>query len=107
MKRTHRREFVMNDFEAADLREKAKKVRMSESGLIRLLISGYQPPEAPGDEFHNDMNELLSVAEAFFSLAEHTTDQEMKELLKTAYAELRVLRIRIQQKYLTGERVDI
>ena len=106
VKRTYRREFVMTEFEAKDLKEKARKARLKESQLIRLLISGYHPPEAPGDEFHDDMNGLLDAAEKFYSLAEKTTDSEMKELLKTAYAELRVLRMRIQQKYLSGERVS-
>ena len=106
MKRTYRREFVMTEFEAKDLKEKAKKARLKESQLIRLLISGYHPPEAPRDEFYDDMNGILEAAEKFYSLAEKTTDSEMKELLKTAYAELRVLRMRIQQKYLTGERVS-
>ena len=104
--REKKKQFWLSEFEAMDLSQKAKKAKLKEAGLIRMLIAGYHPPEAPGDEFHDDMNGLLDAAEKFYSLAEKTTDSEMKELLNTAYAELRVLRMSIQQKYLTGERVS-
>ena len=105
--RNKKKQVWLSEYEAAELAEKAKRTRLKEATLMRMLISGYHPPEAPGDEFHNDMNRLLDAAEKFYSLAEKTTDSEMKELLKTAYAELRILRMKILQKYLTGERVNI
>ena len=61
MRRARRREFVMNDSEAEDLTEKARRACMSESQLIRLLIKGYQPPPAPSEQFYEDMNRLLET----------------------------------------------
>ena len=102
-----KKQFWLSEFEAMELSEKAKKAKLKEAGLIRMLISGYHPPEAPGDEFHDDMNGLLDAAEKFYALSEKRIDQEDKELLRTAYAELRILRMQIQKKYLTGERVKL
>ena len=49
-----------NRKEAQDLAAKAKKACLSEAGLIRLLIRGYEPKEKPDDRFY-DGNFPLSV----------------------------------------------
>ena len=105
--RNKKKQVWLSEYEAAELAEKAKRTRLKEATLMRMLISGYHPPEAPSDEFHDDMNRLLDAAERFYSLAERKTERETRELLKAAYAEIRVLRMKILQKYLIGERVDI
>lgn len=105
--RNVKKQIWLSEEEAKDFREKSRKVRINESHLFRLLLSGYHPPEAPPKEFYDDMNAILDVAEKFYALAERTRDPEMKELLKTAYSELREFRMKIQEKYLTGERVSV
>ena len=42
-----------NRKEAQDLAAKAKKACLSEAGLIRLLIRGYEPKEKPDDRFYD------------------------------------------------------
>ena len=44
--------------EAQELQRKAKKACLSEAGLIRLLIKGYEPKEKPDDRFYDVMREL-------------------------------------------------
>ena len=105
--RNYRREFVMTEEEALDLKVKAEKACMSESRLIRLLIKGYRPPVDPGEEFHRDMNELLKVAEGLHDLARRSRDEDVKEELKKNSKELRHLRMQLQEKYLKGEKVNI
>ena len=105
--RNYRREFVMTEEEALDLKEKAEKACMSESRLIRLLIKGYRPPVAPGEEFHKDMNELLKVAEGIHDVARRILDEDVKAELKSTSTELRHLRMQLQEKYLKGERINI
>ena len=46
-----------NRKEAQDLAAKAKKACLSEAGLIRLLIRGYEPKEKPDDRFYDVMRE--------------------------------------------------
>jgi len=51
-----------NRKEAQDLAAKAKKACLSEAGLIRLLIRGYEPKEKPDDRFYDVMTDCpLSV----------------------------------------------
>lgn len=39
--------------EAQDLQKKAKKACLSEAGLIRLLLRGYEPREKPDERFYD------------------------------------------------------
>ena len=49
-KRNIEKHILMNKAEAQDLQKKAKRACLSEGGLIRLLLKGYEPREArPGD----------------------------------------------------------
>ena len=106
MKRTKRREFVMNEKEAEDLRSKARRACMSESQLIRLLIAGYQPPPAPGDDFHHDMQALLDKCDDLTKEAAHLRQKEGKTDILDEVSELRNLRRIFLRKYLQGERKD-
>ena len=48
---------------------KAKKACLSEAGLIRLLIRGYEPKEKPDDRFYDVMRELSSISNNINQLA--------------------------------------
>lgn len=106
MKRTKRREFVMTEKEARDLSEKASKACMPESQLIRILIAGYHPPAAPDKEFYDDMRELLNVSGELVAAAKEADPDTASFLLSEALA-LKELRLKLERKYLSGERSDI
>ena len=55
--------------EAQELQRKAKKACLSEAGLIRLLIKGYQPKEKPDDRFYDVMRELSAIGNNINQLA--------------------------------------
>ena len=55
--------------EAQDLQKKAKKACMSEAGLIRLLLRGYEPREKPDERFYDVMRELSSIGNNINQLA--------------------------------------
>lgn len=55
--------------EAQDLQKKAKKACLSEAGLIRLLLRGYEPREKPGERFYDVMRELSSIGNNINQLA--------------------------------------
>lgn len=59
----------MNRSEAQDLQKKAKKACLSEGGLIRLLIKGYEPRERPTEEFFDTMRELSAIGNNINQLA--------------------------------------
>lgn len=55
--------------EAQDLQKKAKKACLSEAGLIRLLLRGYEPREKPDERFYDVMRELSSIGNNINKLA--------------------------------------
>lgn len=55
--------------EAQDLQKKAKKTCLSEGGLIRLLIKGYEPKEKPDDRFYDVMRQLSAIGNNINQLA--------------------------------------
>ena len=58
-----------NREEAQDLQKKAKKACLSEAGLIRMLIRGYEPREKPDDRFYDAMSELSAIGNNINQLA--------------------------------------
>ena len=46
---------------ARDLERKARKVHLSESALIRVLLLGYEPKEQPDQKFYDTMRELSAI----------------------------------------------
>ena len=54
---------------AQDLQKKAKKACLSEAGLIRLLLRGYEPREKPDERFYDVMRELSSIGNNINQLA--------------------------------------
>lgn len=61
-KRNIEKHILMNSNEATELKEKAERACLSEAGLIRLLIKGYQPKEKPDSKFYDVMRELSAIA---------------------------------------------
>ena len=60
-KRSIEKHILMTKAEAQDLQKKAKKACLSEAGLIRLLLRGYEPREKPDDRFYDVMRELSAI----------------------------------------------
>lgn len=58
-----------NRAEAQDLERKAKKACLSEAGLIRLLIKGYEPREKPDDKFYDVLSQLSVIGNNINQLA--------------------------------------
>lgn len=59
----------LNKEETQTLQKKAKKACMSETGLIRLLLKGYEPKEKPDERFYDVMHELSSIGNNINQLA--------------------------------------
>lgn len=69
MKRTIKKQFWFNREEAQDLQKKAKKTCLTEAGLVRLLIRGYEPKEKPDERFYDFTRELSRVGNSLNQLA--------------------------------------
>lgn len=51
----------LNETEERELKRKAKKAGVSQSGLVRSLIRGYEPKEKPGKEFFKALRQLSAI----------------------------------------------
>lgn len=60
-KRNIEKHILMNKAEAQDLQKKAKRACLSEGGLIRLLLKGYEPKEKPDERFY-DVMRVVAIA---------------------------------------------
>ena len=69
MKRNIEKHILMNRAEAQDLQKKAKKSCLSEAGLIRLLIKGYEPKEKPDERFYEALRQLSAIGNNVNQLA--------------------------------------
>lgn len=56
--------------EAEDLKQKAKMCRITQSALIRILLKGYEPRQAPDNRFYQAMNQLSAIGSSINQLAE-------------------------------------
>lgn len=99
-----KKQFWMSSEQAEDLARKAECACLTEAGLIRMLLSGYHPPQAPGDEFYKDLNRLIQTAEKIYLEAERAKDSEARKILSDSSLDLKRLSLEIRRRYLTGER---
>lgn len=69
MRRNIEKHILMSREEAEDLQNKARKACLSEAGLIRLLLKGYEPRERPDERFYKAMQELSAIGNNINQLA--------------------------------------
>lgn len=64
-----KKQLWLNREEDKILKNKAKKVGMSEATLVRNLIMGYEPREKPDDRFYDVMKQLHSMSNSLNQIA--------------------------------------
>ena len=109
MKRTIEKKVKLNRQEAEMLKKKAKKACLSEVGLIRFLIRGYEPIEKPGDEFYDAMGKLSDFADSIENLS-HRLDMEdeiQMEILNKEIERWRCFQLDIEKRFLTPQECEL
>ena len=99
-KRTIRKQVWMTRAEAQDLSSKAKKACMDQSRFMRLLIEGYAPPEAPGEEFYDAMEEMRKASERLAEYSHSAENKEQASRYRGAADELLRIQSELEKKYL-------
>ncbi len=95
--------------EAQELQRKAKKACLSEAGLIRLLIKGYEPKEKPDDRFYDVMRELSAIGNNINQLAAKANTLGFVDapLLKSEADKWNKFQSEIERRYLRPEKSDL
>ena len=88
--------------EAQDLQKKAKKACLSEAGLIRLLLRGYEPREKPDERFYDTMRQLSSIGNNINQLAAKANALNFVDapMLKEEAQRWHEFQIAVRKKYL-------
>ncbi len=98
-----------NREEAQDLQKKAKKACLSEAGLIRMLIRGYEPREKPDDRFYDAMRELSSIGNNINQLAAKANSLGFIDapMLKAEAAKWTKFQSEIERTYLRPDKSEM
>ena len=97
-KRNIEKHILMNKAEAQDLQKKAKRACLSEGGLIRLLLKGYEPREKPDERFYDVMRELSAIGNNINQIAhianaeQHISESKINEVLHLQNEIMRMVR---------------
>ena len=102
-----KKQFWLKKEVADELEWKARKACLTETALIRMLITGYHPPAAPGDEFYESLNRLIEAADNLQRTAEFINDSDAADAYQEAAMELKELNLELQKRYLKAEREKI
>lgn len=98
-----------NRKEAQDLEKKAKKACMTEAGLIRLLIRGYESREKPDDRFYDVMRELSSIGNNINQLAAKANTLGFIDapLLKSEADKWNKFQSQVEREFLRPDKSDV
>lgn len=102
-----KKQFWLSEKHVKKLAEYSKKTRLPETTIIRLLLDGYHPKEAPGDEFYECMNRLTDFANYIRSIGVAAGEGDLRERLFEEVTALGRLRLEVERKILLPEKVDI
>lgn len=104
-KRIIKKQFWMTESEDSQLKEKAQKTLLSEAALIRMLIAGYEPKQAPGKEFYECMNQMSRIGCNINQIAAkaNSTGQIDAGWLEQEVGKLQKLQAQIEMKVLLPE----
>ena len=101
-----KKQFWISEKHANKLAELSKSTLLPEVTIIRFLLDGYHPKEAPGDRFYDDMNGLLKCGENLVTIARTYRGTDLESRLREEANALRELRKNIMEKYLMPEKSD-
>ena len=109
MRRTIKKQIWMNAKEADALRMKAQKACLTEAGLIRFLIQGYEPKEKPDDRFYKFIRELSAIGNSLHQLAAKANALGFIDApeLKKQIKKLNEFEVRIENRFLVPDKSDM
>lgn len=108
MGRTIKKQFWLSREEAEALKRNAEKTCLTETALVRLLITGFEPREKPDTAFHQDMNQLSAIGNNLNQIAVKLNSRGEIDVdtLNNEIGELKAFRIAIMKKYLEAEKAS-
>lgn len=100
-----KKQFWLSEKHVKKLEKLSTKTRLPEVTIIRFLLDGYHPKEAPRDEFFDRMNDILEACDKLELALRACKDSETREAVRNEISELKKLRMEIQEEILLPEKV--
>ena len=109
MKRTIKKQFWFNRSESQDLQKKAKKACLTEAGLIRFLIKGYEPREQPSENFYDAMNEMREIGNNIEKIVARADKLEFtdSQMLRSEAKRWHKFQADVERKFIRPEKSDL
>ena len=109
MKRSIKKQIWLSRDEAEMLKKKAKKACLSEAGLMRFLLKGFEPKEKPDEEFYFEMSRIGELAESIESLSRMADrDNEVQmNLLREEVERWHRFQAAIESRFLTPDEAEL
>ncbi|MBE6719055.1 MAG: plasmid mobilization relaxosome protein MobC [Ruminococcaceae bacterium] len=108
MKHNIKKNFWFNEKEAATLKMKAEMCCLTEAGLIRMLVMGFKPKEAPPREFYTRVNEINMIGVNLKQLVAKANTLGFTDVdrLKEVINRIDELAFELKRQYVQPERDD-
>ena len=107
MRRDIKKQFRITEKENQELKEKAAKCCMTESGLIRVLLHGYEPKACPPEVFFTFIEELRSIHQSLRRFLEKESLTYTDWLLLRKELEiLQKVEIQLKERFLCPEKAE-
>ena len=100
-----KKQFWLSEKHVKKLEKLSEKTRLPEVKIIRFLLDGYHPKEAPRDEFFDRMNDIIEACDKLELALKSCKDSETREAVRNEISELKKLRAEIQKEILLPEKV--
>lgn len=103
-----KKQFWVNEDESKLLSNKAFKVGLSESELMRFLIRGFEPREKPDERFYEAIKQLRLIGVNINQIAKkvNATNYIDKEMYLKDYEKMNQLIDLIKNEFLRPKKVD-
>ena len=103
-----KKQFWVNEEESKLLSNKAFKVGLSESELMRFLIRGFEPREKPDERFYEAIKQLRLIGVNINQIAKkaNATNYIDKEMYLKDYEKMNQLIDLIKNEFLRPKKVD-
>lgn len=89
--------------EERELKRKAKKAGVSQSGLVRSLIRGYEPKEKPGKELFEALRQLSAIGNNVLAAKANALGFIDAPMLHKEVKEWRAFRVDIVRRFISPD----
>ena len=88
------------------LSDYSKRTKLPETTIIKLLLKGYHPREAPGEEFYESMSKIWEKTDGLRRVAWKYRNADDKSLLMEKADAIDDLTNEIEERFLIPEKID-